>query len=157
VGVDGFGLVSYHGRRGLWVAHCEDATCARSQTTQVDGDISGVDANRIAIGRDGLGLIVYGTYSTLRVAHCEDVACTRATLTRLTSDVGTPSGAASFAALAIGSDGLGVIAYHHRDQGALKVAHCEDTPARARSSAPWTPARPSASTRASPSAWTACL
>jgi hypothetical protein len=125
IGIDGLGLISYDGRRGLWVAHCEDAACSRAQTSQVDTDLFGLEANDIAIGRDGLGLIVYGDSYALRMAHCEDVACTRATLSRLASGPGSSSDDTSFAALAIGSDGLGMIAYHAED--ALKVAHCEDT------------------------------
>jgi hypothetical protein len=60
-----------------------------------------------------------------RPRHCEDSACTRARLSDLGGATGTPR-AGDKTSLAIGSDGLGIIAYHNSDQGVLKVAHCQD-------------------------------
>src|SRR5262245_47126274 len=70
----------------------------------------------VAIGIDGLPLISYldQDHQRLKVAHCSDVACTSATLSDLT-------GATGGTAIAIGGDGLGLIAYV--SGGGMGVAH----------------------------------
>lgn len=93
------------------------------------------DANDIGsyasmtLGADGLGLISFydATHGVLKVAHCEDIACTRASISRVDGD-GAPGGTdvGQYSAIAIGSDGLGLISYYDAVNGDLKVAHCSD-------------------------------
>ena len=149
IGVDGLGLISYIGTRQapngggahqLRVAHCEEVACRRASVSIVDdprlrypnpddpSHYREPSYTSMAVGRDGLGLISYRDYTggDLLVAHCEDVACTSATVTTLEQRVGTIG---EYSSITVGSDGLGLIAYHNRDArvDGLKVAHCEDT------------------------------
>ena len=86
----------------------------------------------VTIGSDGLGLIAYyycgdinlqnGTCaptSNLRVAHCSDTNCTAATIT----DLDTEGNVGDMSGIAVGADGLGLIAYYDSTNGNLKVAH----------------------------------
>jgi hypothetical protein len=125
IGIDSRGLISYEGK-GLSVAHCEDVACTRATVTIVDGRRSRIYSNALVIGRDGLGLISYRfDYGPVLMAHCEDVDCTRATLIALGDDPGTARLGGS-ASIAIGVDGLALMAYNNSDLGILRVAHCED-------------------------------
>jgi hypothetical protein len=124
-GADGLGLISYvEGTTNLRVAHCEDAACTRAGVSVLDTQHA-ASYTALAVGSDGLGLISFRNHynGDLLVAHCEDMACRRATISRLDADA--PS-AGEYSAIAIGTDGLGLIAYHDRNRGWLKVAHCED-------------------------------
>ena len=125
-GLDGLGLISYvEGTVNLRVAHCEDAACTSARVSVLDGQHA-ASYTSAAIGRDGLGLISYRNHyngQLLVVAHCEDTACTRATLSLLDSNAGFVG---EYSSIAVGADGLGLIAYNDRDRGWLKVAHCED-------------------------------
>ena len=86
----------------------------------------------VTMGSDGLGLIAYyycgdinlqnGTCaptSNLRVAHCSDTNCTAATIT----DLDTQGNVGDMSTIAVGADGLGLIAYYDSTNGNLKVAH----------------------------------
>jgi hypothetical protein len=91
--------------------------------TIVDTDASGQGAvgDSITIGTDGLPVISYrfGTNNDLMIAHCGDVSCSAGNaLTTVHSAV--HGGIAS--AIALGSDGLPVIAF--TDWGSLGVTHC---------------------------------
>jgi hypothetical protein len=127
MGRDGLGLISYEGA-GLTVGHCEDIACTRARLSTIDERTINLYANSLAIGQDGLGLIAYGRDfdGSLLVAHCEDVACTTATVTTFAGALGTIRNGGT-PSIAIGSDGLALIAYNVSDLGVLKVAHCQDT------------------------------
>lgn len=137
VGTDGLGIISYRvtgpgpGLLNLRVAHCVDSACTAITTTDVDtvGDVGKYTS--IKIGSDGLALITYvaernasnASIEDLKVAHCNDVACTSATVTTLDS----VSRVNDVSPLAIGGDGLGLIAYQDTASGTgtkIKVAHC---------------------------------
>lgn len=138
VGSDGLGLISYYDFTSgdLKVVHCENTACTSATVSPVDttGDVG--QASSLAIGSDGLGLISYYdvTNRDLKVAHCENTACTAATTRTVESAVPADEHARDSAgvhsSLAIGSDGLGLIAYVYSDGRAelsIKVAHCEDS------------------------------
>lgn len=78
----------------------------------------------MTIGRDGLPLISYSNSAgtTLSVAHCSDLLCTDATRSVVSSNASV-----LFTSIAIGSDGLGVIAFRTAALE-LAVAHCGDVP-----------------------------
>jgi collagen triple helix repeat protein len=106
------------------------------RTTPSAGTLTAVDSAgnvgqnpSATIGTDGLGLISYedatdASNHALKVAHCSDVACTSATNTTLGS-VGVQG---AHSAIAIGSDGLGLISYRSSSDVStvLKVAHCDN-------------------------------
>jgi hypothetical protein len=88
----------------------------------VDLEGSGADA-AMAVGADGLPIVAFRvnnaaqTDPRLMVSHCDDPACGSWTATRLDGDGGYPS-------IAIGRDGLAVIAY--LAEGRVSVAHCSN-------------------------------
>ncbi len=136
VGADGLGIISYFvgdsAFQNLRVAHCEDIACTTITTNDIDtvGDVGWFSS--IKIGSDGLPLISYVHRRTpvpvaftedLKVAHCHDVACTSATVTTLDSAARVND----VTSLAIGGDGLGLIAYQDTASSTgtkMKVAHC---------------------------------
>src|SRR5439155_9240529 len=66
-------------------------------------------------------LISYAGFHVMKVAHCASLACTSAAITTLKS-----CQCELFTSIAIGSDGLGLIAYTGESVGYLEVAHCVD-------------------------------
>ena len=127
IGSDGLALISYfdYTNWDLKVAHCEDLACRRASIATVDrADAVGTHSS-LSIGVDGLGLISYHdfTHGYLKVAHCTGVRCSSAT----SSVVDSTTNAGDFGtSIAIGSDGLALVAYMDVTNAALKVAHCSD-------------------------------
>jgi hypothetical protein len=132
-GVDGLALIAYVGSRHvttggtiLKIAHCADIPCTHATLSVVD-DRYAHDPIFIslAVGGDGLGLMSYRDHGGghLLVAHCSDIPCTTATVSILDPMAGSIG---EYSSLAIGHDGRGLIAYHDRDRGLLKLAHCEN-------------------------------
>ena len=129
IGRDHLGLIGYRhdGDAGveLRVAHCVDTPCTAATTSTIDrGGL--LESPALAIGQDGLGLLAYWDYLEhgLKIAHCENAACETVTVTVL-DHIGTVDG--NRASIAIGSDGLALVAYHAEYSGQLKMAHCENT------------------------------
>jgi hypothetical protein len=130
VGSDGLGLVVYHDVTddlAIEIGQCDDIECSSVSPSVIDGLPGNVWSwPSIALGSDGFGLASYydgdAGDENLNVAHCNNTACTSATVTVLdtTGKVGW------YSSVAIGSDGLGIIAYYDDSNSALKVAHCED-------------------------------
>jgi hypothetical protein len=127
IGADGRPVVSYYDSTAntLKVAQCANFNCTGVATiTTVDESPTNVGTNTaIAIGVDGLPVISYsyGTASSVRVAQCTTAACTgTATITT----VDDPAGLVAARAIAIGADGLPVLAYYDSTRDALKVAKC---------------------------------
>ena len=128
IGVDGFPVVAYSVGydTDLNVLHCGDAACtAGSTVTTVDatGDVGWQPS--ITIGADGLPIISYrdNTNAALKVLHCGNAACTAGNADAIV-DSGNDVG--RYSSIAIGADGLPVIAYYDWDEMSLKVLHCED-------------------------------
>jgi hypothetical protein len=122
-GPDGLALISYLDATNgaLKVAHCNDAACTTAVTHTIDG--AGVTGSTsIAFGPDGRGLISYQAGTSIKVAHCGDAPCTSATL----SPVDTLTGLRPGTAIAVGADGLAVVAYGDPTGDTLRVAHCSD-------------------------------
>jgi hypothetical protein len=86
-------------------------------------DAQGFRVGGVAIGTDGLGLIVYDGGRELDVAHCEDVACTSVTKSTLTT---CGVGCQIYPSIAIGADGLALIAFSDISVQHLQVAHCSN-------------------------------
>jgi hypothetical protein len=106
------------------------ATSATSQTisatnTSVDSSSAVIgQANGIAIGVDGLPIMSYydNTNDFLRVAKCSDAACSSSTKT--TIDDGAVANEGDGTDIAIGADGLPIIAYYTTTGGNLRVTKC---------------------------------
>ncbi len=127
IGTDGFPIISHidEATGGLRVTHCSDATCASSTSTVVDDPGDDLRNTAIDIGVDGLPVIVASddTNDTLRVAHCTTVACDTATGVNV-DEPGDFTG--SIPDLAIGADGLPIIASINFADSTLRVVHCDD-------------------------------
>lgn len=88
----------------------------------------------VGVGADGRPIIAYrdGARRALTVAHCGDPTCAdpgAITITEIDpgpSVVDAATDVGRDPSMAIGQDGLAIIAYHDIARGALKIAHCED-------------------------------
>ncbi len=138
IGGDGFPVISYLDSTAgtLKVAKCANAACTGTATiTTVDDPANLVgEYTSLAVGADGQPVISYfdSTAEALKVAKCANAACTgTATITTVQDD---PNVSAGFnfgihTSIAIGADGLPVIAYGFTgDKGVLSwginVAKC---------------------------------
>jgi predicted regulator of Ras-like GTPase activity (Roadblock/LC7/MglB family) len=126
IGVDGLPIASYQDgtNADLKVVHCGNAACT-SGNIVTTVDTAGGGRTSITIGADGLPVIAYrdGDALDLKVAHCAETTCaTGATLTTVDSD----GDVGSFASIALGADGLPVIAYRDTTNSTLKILHCGD-------------------------------
>lgn len=127
IGADGLGLISYvdSASRVVKVAHCNDTACTDAAVTTLDVDVQASSVSpktSIAIGADGVGLIAYVAYlpnnnAQLRAVHCTNVSCSS-----FEGPFNLATANSHNVSLAIGTDGLGLIAY----QGGNRVAHCND-------------------------------
>ncbi|MGE0880693.1 MAG: hypothetical protein AB7L13_13935 [Acidimicrobiia bacterium] len=100
--------------------------------TTIDSDVTSGVHVAMTTGRDGLPLISYAKMSltnAIRTAHCRDTACTTATVT---SDIGLDQPGLP-TSVAIGADGLPLVAYDFPDAGFVMLRRCaaidcSDTP-----------------------------
>jgi len=103
-------------------------------TVAVIGDRGQGYGTAIVVGADGHPVIAFrdGVRQAMMVAHCGDPQCSdpgAITITELDPGAGVDDPAANVGSdisMAIGLDGLPIIAYHDITRGALKVAHCEN-------------------------------
>lgn len=110
---------------------CEQASCqVTASSTGLAGVYGPPVSYAMAIGSDGLPVASYHEASNgyqngyLKVAHCENAACSDVTRNTVvsTGDIGAEN------SIAIGSDGLPIIAYYYWDgnTGSLTESHCND-------------------------------
>ena len=129
IGTDGLPVISYYdnGNRDLKVAKCQDISCASAAVTILDSAGWVGQYTSLAIGADGLPVISYfdDTNDDLKLAKCQTISCTSAVIT-IVDDGGGINDVGSHPSLAIGTDGLPVIAYQDNTHQALKVAVCRD-------------------------------
>ncbi len=129
IGSDGLPVISYQDSSAgaLKVAKCANAACTglATITTVDDHPVQSLgEFSDIAIGADGLPVISYinSALGALKVAKCANAACTGvATITTVDDPSNTLSGQTS---IAIGPDGLPVIAYRDETAQQLKIAKC---------------------------------
>ncbi len=127
IGADGLPIISYYNfapNYDLKVTHCGNVECtAGNAITTVDSAGFVGAYTSIAIGSDSLPVIAYadGTNLDLKVAHCGNVSCTAGNVVTNvdgSDDVGVTT------SVAIGTDGLPLVAYYDTTNSALKVVHC---------------------------------
>ncbi len=126
IGADGLPVIAYleASNGDLSVAKCGNAACSAGNTvTAVDtAGITGHQAS-IVIGTDGLPVVSYLDYTNndLRVAKCGNAACSEGNTLTTVDSTGMVG---NYSSIAMGVDGLPVIAYMDRTNQDLKVAKC---------------------------------
>ena len=117
-------MIAYKASEGPKVAKCADAACTASTRTTLDFAPIVGQSPSIAIGADGFPIVSYwdGFFTNLKVAKCVNAACTGSSTLSTVED--SPGNVGSVSAIAVGPDGLPVIAYYDATNGNLKVAKC---------------------------------
>lgn len=128
IGADGIGVVSYFDATNgdLKVARCTATACTVVTTLVLDqGGVVG-QYTSVAIGSDNAPAITYfdATRSRLKFTRCTDALCKGGSSTTTIDPNATT---AMHTSIAIGVDGLPVIAYYDKGATDLKVAHCGNT------------------------------
>ena len=131
IGVDGLPIIAHYDGGDLLLTRCVDVTCSAGTTERPDSTGTGHVGGRpsIAIGVDGFPIIAHRDIDNrnLRVTHCGDPACKTAitsTPNPLGADPAVDLG--GYPSIAIGVDGLPIIAHFDQDVGDLRVEHCAD-------------------------------
>ncbi|MDP6667048.1 MAG: hypothetical protein QF357_06570, partial [Dehalococcoidia bacterium] len=77
IGDDGLPVIAYEANNSLYLAHCDDVSCATATPSLVEATGAGDLHASVIIGSDGLPLISYrsSTENDLKVAHCQTVDC----------------------------------------------------------------------------------
>jgi hypothetical protein len=130
IGADGLPVIGYYDNtaKDLKVVKCNDAACAPGGETITFVDSTGVvgwDLS-LAIGSDGFPVISYWDFTNkaLKVAKCGNAACSSST--SATVDDHPTEALGTNTSIAIGADGLPVVAYQNDSTWELKVARCND-------------------------------
>lgn len=123
IGADGFPVIAHTAGSGLLVTRCSTVTCSVSTTNAPDPQAGTGNFVALAIGADGLPIVSHldSAVGGLRITHCTNAACTAAVSTTV-DDPANTVGVES--AIAIGSDGLAVIAHYDISADDLRVTHC---------------------------------
>ena len=136
---DGNPIISYYDstNKDLLAVHCSTVACGfvPSPHLPVTLDSTG-DVGRftsIAVGTDGNPIVSYTDFTNLRVkaVHCSDSGCTAHDPPTVLDDPGATGGDVS-SSIAIGDDGVPIIAFQYLDPGPpvaaghLRVAECAD-------------------------------
>jgi hypothetical protein len=123
---DGNPIISYFDSTNgnLKVMICGDVACSSGNSSTTVDSVGVVgEYSSIAIGTDGLPVISYfdNTNADLKVVKCGNAGCTAGnTITRLDSS----NGAGLYTALAIGADGMPVVAYQNASSSDLMFLRC---------------------------------
>ena len=123
IGTDGLPIISYYDitNTDLKVAKCGNAACS-SGNTLTTVDTSDSRYNRIAIAGDGLPVISYSVGSTLRMMKCGNISCSAG---NTTTDVDTTAASGARTFIAVGTDGLPILAYQDTAND-FSVAKCNN-------------------------------
>ena len=124
IGADGLPVMSYRAS-GVKVARCSDAACAGSKSTAtVDAASPNFFYTSVGIASDGLPVVAYhdSTNNRVKVAKCNEPACQNpaATVTAVTAN----ATGGHYLSMAIGIDGLPVIAFWNGGFNVLNVVKC---------------------------------
>jgi len=129
IGIDGRPVIAHYDftNGDLRVAKCGNAICSSGNVDNSVDTTNDVGVYpSLAIGIDGLPIIAeYESFpgADLRVVHCGNQACTSGnTITA----VETANQVGVFPSIAIGDDGLAIIAHNHWDSTALRVFKCSN-------------------------------
>ena len=116
-------MIAYRANLALSVLKCGNAACTAGNTITFMGDPHRIYDSSIAVPPDGLPVISYydDEMTALKVAKCGNAACTAGNTITTVDEAGLTGFGPS---IAIGTDGLPVIAYWDGTEEALKVAKC---------------------------------
>ncbi len=129
IGSDGLPVIAYNNASGddINVLKCGNAACSAGNT-EVNVDTTGNIGNAVhmAIAPDGLPIISYHDEGlrSLRVVKCGNINCSASNTITTLSASGTQTDGASFSSIAIGSDGLPIIAYVNDTTESLILIKC---------------------------------
>lgn len=128
IGTDGLPVISYQdaSNEDLKIVKCGDAVCSAGNIISVVDSPGAVGYNTsITTGIDGLPIVTYWdlTNGYLKVLKCGNGACSSGNTITVVDNIG-PGG--DYNPVAIGTDGLPVIAYYDSTNGDLKVLKCGD-------------------------------
>ena len=128
VGSDGLPLIAFPNAvntNGIRITHCSDLACAAVTTATFDTSTITTSPS-LAIGSDGFGVVAYEDSSSVKVLHCSNALCSAATVSTVATNptAGGSRTTQTVTSLAVGTDGLPVIAYPDVVNSDLKVAHC---------------------------------
>jgi hypothetical protein len=119
------GLEAYCSRAEASPSSYPPEICTAPLLFAVDagGDVG--EFTSLAIGIDGLPVVSYHdvTNGDLKVAHCGNQTCTSGNQTT-TVDTGGASDVGEHTSIAVGADGLPVVAYYDATSLDLKILHC---------------------------------
>jgi len=126
IGADGFPVVAYEdvATGHLLMVDCNDIACdgGNETITTLDSTINDVYDTSIITGFDGDPIVAYAADVALdgkiRIVDCDDRSCAGETPVELDTVVPT----SVYAAVALGTDGIPVVAYHDDDGDSLDVA-----------------------------------
>lgn len=129
IGLDGLPIIAHYDSTNMWlkVVKCGNASCTGTPTiTKIDTTAG--QYNSITVPADGLPIIAYydEAYRDLRVAKCTNAACTNGGVATLENRGGQYGVTGRYTSIAIGKDGLPVIAYEDSNNQALSFVHCGD-------------------------------
>jgi hypothetical protein len=125
IGADGNPVIAYYDETShdLKVARCNDKACSGGNETRTPVDTSGDVGTHasLAIGLDAKPVVAYydATNGNLKLARCNDLACAGQNESLATLDSGGDVGL--YASIAIGLDGVPVVAYMDSTNGVVKV------------------------------------
>lgn len=125
ISADGFPLLAHRGTLArLYVRHCNDADCTSPSSHLVVA--SAIEEPAIAIGTDGFPIIAFfdNGNDQVKIVHCTSVDCSTDDGVTVLDTVGTSYGHPS---IAIGTDGLPVVAYTDSTSSDLMFVHCTNT------------------------------
>jgi hypothetical protein len=132
IGSDGFPVIAYYDSsaltRGLWVVKCGNAGCTSGNSSlKVDSGANiGLYAT-LAIGVDGVPVIAYRDGSInldLKIVKCGNAICDPANPNTIKTSVDSVGDVGLYPSLAIGADGLPIVAYRDTTNTRLKVYQC---------------------------------
>ena len=128
IGSDGLAVISHSdfGTNTLRVTHCSNIACTAATSTTADAAAFVGTTTSLVIGSDGLPLIGHRDDAArgLRVTHCANVACTVST--SATIDDLPVNSVGGDKAVALGGDGLGLIAHYDNTANTVRVTHCSN-------------------------------
>lgn len=128
VGADGFPLIFYNRGTGLRVARCSNASCSTSTSTTLANLNQTTTHLSVATGSNGLPVVVFGEtssgFSSLRLLRCGDATCSAGLLNNVSVEDVQAANAFQYTSVAIGLDGLPIIAFYNAINGDLKVLRC---------------------------------
>lgn len=127
IGADGLPLLVASRMGQLVVIKCSDANCSASVSTEIPDTGSPLDrygfGNSVAIAADGSPVIAYLKSMDLRVAHCSSSSCAGNTeINTIDSFLKLDSPIS----IAIGQNGLPLVAYAAYNGSYIRLARCVD-------------------------------